>query len=136
MQRVRSAGRISLRSSIIPIGLVALAALVTYATVPTSTAGAQESTAEDLYSFNCSSCHQPGGVGRTGVYPPLAGNPAAEDPDYVRSVITEGKSGPLDVLGVLKSENVRVDFIDSNSSCLIQDPDDETARYVIMPMRL
>jgi len=42
----------------------------------------------------------------------------------------------LDVLGVLKSEDVRVDFIDSNSSCLIQDPGDETARYVIMPMRL
>jgi DNA polymerase-3 subunit beta len=42
----------------------------------------------------------------------------------------------LDVLSVLKSENVRVDFIDSNSSCLIQDPEDETARYVIMPMRL
>jgi len=42
----------------------------------------------------------------------------------------------LDVLGVLKSENVRIDFIDSNSSCLIQDPDDESARYVIMPMRL
>jgi DNA polymerase-3 subunit beta len=42
----------------------------------------------------------------------------------------------LDVLSVLKSENVRVDFIDSISSCMIQDPDDETARYVIMPMRL
>ena len=42
----------------------------------------------------------------------------------------------LDVLNVLKSEKVRVDFIDSNSSCLIQDPADETARYVVMPMRL
>lgn len=42
----------------------------------------------------------------------------------------------LDVLSVLKSEKVRVDFIDSNSSCMLQDPDDEAARYVIMPMRL
>ena len=42
----------------------------------------------------------------------------------------------LDVLSVLKCPKVRVDFIDSNSSCLIQDPDDEMARYVIMPMRL
>ena len=42
----------------------------------------------------------------------------------------------LDVLSVLKCEKVRVDFIDSNSSSLIHDPDDELARYVIMPMRL
>ena len=42
----------------------------------------------------------------------------------------------LDVLSVLKCDKVRVDFIDSNSSCLIQDPDDEMARYVVMPMRL
>ena len=42
----------------------------------------------------------------------------------------------LDVLSVLKCSTVNVDFIDSNSSCLIHDPDDEMARYVIMPMRL
>jgi DNA polymerase III subunit beta len=42
----------------------------------------------------------------------------------------------LDVLSVLKCDKVRVDFIDSNSSCLLQDPEDETSRYVVMPMRL
>lgn len=42
----------------------------------------------------------------------------------------------LDVLGVLRSEKVKIDFIDSNSSCLIQNPDDNLSRYVIMPMRL
>ena len=42
----------------------------------------------------------------------------------------------LDVLNVLESEQVRLDFIDSNSSCLIKNPDDEAAQYVIMPMRL
>lgn len=42
----------------------------------------------------------------------------------------------LDVLSVLKCPKVSVDFIDSNSSCLIHDPEDEMARYVIMPMRL
>jgi DNA polymerase III subunit beta len=42
----------------------------------------------------------------------------------------------LDVLAVLKCDKVRVDFIDSNSSCLLQDPEDETSRYVVMPMRL
>ncbi|HCU91160.1 MAG TPA: DNA polymerase III subunit beta, partial [Gammaproteobacteria bacterium] len=42
----------------------------------------------------------------------------------------------LDVLTVLKSTTIHIDFIDSNSSCLIHDPEDETARYVVMPMRL
>lgn len=106
MHRVGSVGRARLRSSIIPIGLVALTALATYSTADTGTVGAQDSTAEDLYAFNCSSCHQPGGVGRTGVYPPLADNPAAQDPDYVRTIITEGKSGPLDVLGVFYDDEM------------------------------
>jgi len=42
----------------------------------------------------------------------------------------------LDVLTVLKCSTINIDFIDSNSSCLIHDPEDETARYVVMPMRL
>ncbi|MBI4694200.1 MAG: DNA polymerase III subunit beta [Gammaproteobacteria bacterium] len=42
----------------------------------------------------------------------------------------------LDVLGILKSEKVRIELSDANSSCLVKDPDDERARYVIMPMRL
>lgn len=45
----------------------------------------------------------------------------------------------LDALGVLGGETVEIDFVDASSSCLIRDPEDDTARnakYVVMPMRL
>jgi DNA polymerase III subunit beta len=42
----------------------------------------------------------------------------------------------LDVLGVLKSQNVRLELSDANSSCVLYAPEDGRARYVIMPMRL
>jgi mono/diheme cytochrome c family protein len=84
----------------IPVGLVALAALITYATVAPSTAGAQDSTGADLYLANCAGCHQAGGEGLPGTFPPLAGNPAATDPDYVATVITEGRTGTIEVLGI------------------------------------
>lgn len=45
----------------------------------------------------------------------------------------------IDVLNVLKGENIRMNFTDSNSSALLEDPDvGEGAEsvYVIMPMRL
>lgn len=42
----------------------------------------------------------------------------------------------LDVLNALKCERVRVNLVDSSSSCLIEDCNNSTAEYVIMPMRL
>ena len=42
----------------------------------------------------------------------------------------------LDVLGVMRSDTVRLDLIDAQSSCLLQAPEDATSRYVVMPMRL
>lgn len=42
----------------------------------------------------------------------------------------------LDVLGVMRSDTVRLDLIDAQSSCLMQAPEDATSRYVVMPMRL
>lgn len=42
----------------------------------------------------------------------------------------------LDVLNVSSSEQVNISLQDSNSSCLVQFPDDEHSKYVIMPMRL
>jgi len=62
-------------------------------------AGAQEPGA-GLYEQHCASCHQPDGAGIAGTFPPLAGNPAAADVDYVSSAITDGVTGPIDVLGV------------------------------------
>lgn len=42
----------------------------------------------------------------------------------------------LDVLNTLKCERVRFNLVDASSSCLIEDCDNSTAEYVIMPMRL
>ena len=42
----------------------------------------------------------------------------------------------LDVLGVMRSDTVRLDLIDAQSSCLMQAPEDGSSRYVVMPMRL
>ncbi|NND03574.1 MAG: cytochrome c [Acidimicrobiia bacterium] len=53
-----------------------------------------------VYQAKCASCHQADGSGIAGAFPPLAGNPNAADGAYVESVILEGLSGPIDVLGV------------------------------------
>jgi DNA polymerase-3 subunit beta len=42
----------------------------------------------------------------------------------------------LDVLGVLRSDAVRLDLLDANSSCLLQASEGAGSRYVVMPMRL
>lgn len=42
----------------------------------------------------------------------------------------------LDVLNTLKCQRVRISLVDASSSCLIEDCDNNTAEYVIMPMRL
>ena len=54
------------------------------------------------YSQFCSSCHQPGGVGLEGSYPPLLDNPHVADggPDYIREVIQNGRQGEITVNGV------------------------------------
>ena len=42
----------------------------------------------------------------------------------------------LDALGAVESDDVEIGFVDANSSCVIQAPGAERARYVVMPMRL
>jgi DNA polymerase III sliding clamp (beta) subunit (PCNA family) len=39
-------------------------------------------------------------------------------------------------LRALDDEQVRLEFRDSASSCLIQDPERRDCKYVVMPMRL
>lgn len=53
-----------------------------------------------VYSANCSSCHQPGGVGLSGQFPPLRDNPNIADSDYFAATIRSGRQGEIDVLGV------------------------------------
>jgi ubiquinol-cytochrome c reductase cytochrome c subunit len=54
----------------------------------------------EVFTQNCASCHQPGGIGIVGTFPPLSGNPASADGEYVEGIVRNGLSGPLDVLGV------------------------------------
>lgn len=70
-------------------------------------AGATSSADDELlqegaavYSSVCSSCHQPGGVGVSGDFPPLVNNPNLDDPAYIEEVILNGRTGELTVDGV------------------------------------
>lgn len=42
----------------------------------------------------------------------------------------------MDALGAVHGESVKLALSDSNSSCLIEEPGNASARYVVMPMRL
>ncbi|MGE0726921.1 MAG: cytochrome c [Acidimicrobiia bacterium] len=72
-----------------------------------SVGGAAAPTADDellragseVYTAVCSSCHQPGGAGLAGRYPPLQGNPNVADAAYVADVIRNGRQGELTVNG-------------------------------------
>ncbi|MCB0959834.1 MAG: cytochrome c [Acidimicrobiales bacterium] len=52
-----------------------------------------------VFSSNCASCHQAGGVGLSGQFPPLKGNPNVTDPAYVAKTVQSGKTGALEVNG-------------------------------------
>lgn len=54
---------------------------------------------QQVYNDICQSCHQPGGVGLPGAFPPLIDNPNVEDTEYVRGVIENGLSGEIVVNG-------------------------------------
>lgn len=53
----------------------------------------------EVYSQVCSSCHQPGGAGLPGQFPPLIDNPHVADADYVADVIANGLQGEIVVNG-------------------------------------
>jgi len=85
------------------IGVGALALFLTAASLPAQTAQplAQDVAAGAVvYADNCASCHQAGGLGLVGTFPPLAGNPNAADAGYVEDVVRNGLSGPIEVLDV------------------------------------
>lgn len=54
---------------------------------------------QQVYSQICSACHQPGGTGLSGQFPPLLDNPKVDDSDYVAQVVTNGLQGEITVLG-------------------------------------
>lgn len=76
-------------------GVAALTAVFSLA------AGAQEEVdGREVYLATCAACHQGTGLGVDGSFPPLAGNDNVQDTAYVESVIADGKTGSIDVLGV------------------------------------
>lgn len=54
----------------------------------------------EAYTATCSGCHQAGGVGLEGTFPPLVDNPNVMDEEYLRTTIANGKQGELVVNGV------------------------------------
>lgn len=73
-----------------------------------------------------------------------ANNPEQEEVEEILDVAYQSSplevgfnvSYLLDVLNTLKCQRVRMSLVDVGSSCLIEDCDNSTAEYVIMPMRL
>ena len=74
----------------------------------------------------------------------VANNPEQEEAEDHVNIEYEGEELEVgfnisylqDVTNVLASEKIKITLSDANSSALIQDSDDDTASYVVMPMRL
>jgi DNA polymerase-3 subunit beta len=81
---------------------------------------------------------------KKGLLTAVAHNPEQEEAeeeievDYTGEAMEVGfnVSYLLDVLGVMRTDQVRIELVDANSSCLLRAPDDASSRYVVMPMRL
>lgn len=84
--------------AIVAIATVGFVLVVAWQTDPA--VAQSESEGEAVYSANCAGCHQADGAGIPGAFPPLANNPNAADAAYVESVIRDGLTGSIDVLGV------------------------------------
>lgn len=76
--------------------LVACAALALSLVVSPASAADGKAT----YLKHCMGCHQAGGSGIPGIFPPLANNSnLADKPAYIAEAIIKGVSGPLEVNG-------------------------------------
>jgi len=78
----------------------------------------------EVYSQICSSCHQPGGAGLPGQFPPLIDNPHVDDADYVADVIVNGRQGEI-VVGDETYDGVMPSF-----STLADDEVDAVIAYI------
>lgn len=74
----------------------------------------------------------------------MANNPEQEEAEEQVSVDYSGESLEVgfnvsylqDVTNVLSSERIKITLADSNSSALLEEPEDSDSAYVVMPMRL
>lgn len=78
----------------------------------------------EVYSQVCSSCHQPGGAGLPGRFPPLIDNPNVDDAAYVADVIANGRQGEIVVNGEV------YDGIMPSFSTLSEDETDAVIAYI------
>lgn len=86
----------------LPLLTVMGAVLLTPLTVASSASTPDDETLANgsaVYAAVCSGCHQPGGVGLAGRFPPLLDNPNVADAAYVESVIRNGLEGEIVVNG-------------------------------------
>jgi DNA polymerase-3 subunit beta len=73
-----------------------------------------------------------------------ANNPEQEEAEETVSVDYEGDTVEIgfnvsylqDVLSVLDSDKIKITVLDANSSAVLEEPDNEDAIYVVMPMKL
>ncbi len=78
---------------------------------------------EALFDKTCASCHQSGGAGVAGTYPPLLGNPDVADSAYVEDVIRNGRKGELVVDGVTYNSTMSSkggDLTDSEITAIVE----------------
>jgi mono/diheme cytochrome c family protein len=56
---------------------------------------------QDVFNKTCAACHQPSGLGKDGVAPPLVGSEwvLAAAPDRIEHIVMNGLSGPITVKG-------------------------------------
>lgn len=70
------------------------------ALLPAAAVMADIDAGREVYRKHCQACHQPGGEGIRGAFPPLLNNPNIKDkPDHIARSIIDGKSGTLTVNG-------------------------------------
>ncbi|MFT5100425.1 MAG: DNA polymerase-3 subunit beta, partial [Planctomycetaceae bacterium] len=73
-----------------------------------------------------------------------ANNPEQEEAEETVSVEYEGEDLEVgfnvsyiqDVLSVIEADKVKITLHNSNSSALVEEPDNEDSVYVVMPMKL
>lgn len=96
----RAAGRRSLAAACAALALAAAAAASPAAAQAAARApGAQPPDGAKLYGATCASCHQAGGQGAEGSYPPLAGSEWVESEERLVRILLHGLTGEVEVAG-------------------------------------
>ena len=93
-----------LATSALPAVLATLTLLLATHPVQAQSGGASADAGSRIYATNCAACHQAGGTGMTGAFPPLAGHvpdllKPTDGRSYVEKVLLYGLEGGINVNG-------------------------------------